>query len=162
VVGAGVAGLAAARRMHELRPDIEVALFEIEDVVGGRATSQNVLGAEFDPGAQYVRTPTPELERLLTSTLGHETLVDIGLPVWTSDGVGAIQPGDPLLDAGAKWTYSDGLSRLALELSRGSTVYEGIEVSQLDFGDAAITLVDSRGHSIAQARAVLLTPPGPA
>ncbi|HEU0168438.1 MAG TPA: FAD-dependent oxidoreductase, partial [Chloroflexota bacterium] len=126
IVGAGMAGLAAARR---LRDRFDVVVYERSPDVGGRATSRTVHGAVFDPGAQYAKAPSPELERLLTQELGHDTLGDIARPVWTFDGAGQVASGDPALDSGAKWTYSDGLIQLARELARGTGVRLGTEIN---------------------------------
>ncbi|MBV8085877.1 MAG: FAD-dependent oxidoreductase [Chloroflexi bacterium] len=144
IVGAGMAGLAAARR---LRGRFEVVVYERAADVGGRATSRTERGAVFDPGAQYAKAPTAELERLLTEELGHETLVDIARPVWTFDGGGRIEPGDPALDSGAKWTYSDGLIRLGRELARGTDVRLGTSVApeQLEADAVLVTAPESSG-----------------
>lgn len=52
VVGAGVAGLAAARRLTERR--IPVRILEAAERIGGRAWTENFCGAPFDLGATWL------------------------------------------------------------------------------------------------------------
>ncbi|WP_458185470.1 NAD(P)/FAD-dependent oxidoreductase [Haladaptatus sp. NG-WS-4] len=63
VVGAGLAGLVAARRLAEL--GIDVRLFEREDDVGGRVRSQREDGFVFDRGFQVLFTAYPAARREL-------------------------------------------------------------------------------------------------
>ncbi len=51
VVGAGIAGLAAARRFESLAPDAEVLLVERDDVVGGKVRTEHVDGLVVEAAA---------------------------------------------------------------------------------------------------------------
>jgi predicted NAD/FAD-dependent oxidoreductase len=62
IIGAGMAGLAAAHWLRRERPDIEVLIFEKSRGVGGRTATRRVQGAVFDHGAQYIKVATPEIE----------------------------------------------------------------------------------------------------
>ena len=53
VVGAGMAGLAAARRLRER--GVEVQVWEARDRIGGRATGVEVGGFTFDLGANWLQ-----------------------------------------------------------------------------------------------------------
>src|SRR6476661_3476634 len=132
IVGAGLAGLAAAHRLRERRPDVDVVLFEQSQEIGGRAATRRRFGAIFDDGAQYLKAATPAVEYFVTQELAHETLVDIARPVWVFDGQGTIQPGDPAQNADPKWTYSDGLSRLAENMATGLTIRRSLVVDRLE------------------------------
>ena len=162
VVGAGVCGLVATRRLRALRPDWRVAVFERGAQPGGRAFSRTVNGFIVDHGAQFVHSPTAEIERLLTVELGHETLVDIGRPVWTFRQDNVIEPGDPAHNAPKKWAYADGFARLGSELARGLDLRLGAEVAQLAPGDERFALLAPDGDRLGDARQVLLTLPAPA
>src|SRR5262245_24307187 len=107
IIGAGVAGLAAARALRRQQPDLEITIYEQSSVLGGRAATSRRDGYTFDHGAQNMRSPTPEIQRLLTEELPSGDLIDIGLPVWTFDGAGALAEGDPAQNAESKWTYRD-------------------------------------------------------
>jgi renalase len=160
IVGAGVAGLAAARRLAETRPGLAVTVFDKVHIVGGRAKSHHVHGAVVDHGAQYLKTPTAELHRYITHTLGHAQPLDIGRDVWVFDGSGKISPGDPEENAGEKWTYADGLERLPLAMSEGLDVRSNTLIEQLRATDDGYDLV-AGGEVVGHSRAVLLTPPAP-
>jgi phytoene dehydrogenase-like protein len=66
VVGAGLAGLAAARVVHEAGATVRV--LEASDGVGGRVRTDVVDGCRLDRGFQVVLTDYPELERQLDTT----------------------------------------------------------------------------------------------
>ncbi len=51
VVGGGIAGLAAARRLEELVPDAEVTLLESDSVVGGKIRTERTGGFVIEAGA---------------------------------------------------------------------------------------------------------------
>lgn len=162
IVGAGLAGLAAASRLHETRPEIDVVVYEAGREVGGRAATCLAHGVVFDHGAQYLKTPSPELHQFITQTLDHSTLVDINREVWSFDGTGRISPGDPAQNADPKWTYSDGLARLARELAAGIDVRLKTSVERFAVqAGGGFTLLGPDGTVVEQADLLLLTPPAP-
>ena len=161
VIGAGVAGLAAAHRLRQMEPATEIVVFEKSRGVGGRAATRRVNGVLFDHGAQYIKGATPPIERLLRDELAHDTLVDIARPVWTFDAANQIAAGDPNQNAEPKWTYTEGLTRLAKELARGLDIRFQARVHQLAYRGAVYHVVDEQGATLATADAVLLTPPAP-
>src|SRR4051794_37751662 len=57
VVGAGLAGLAAARHLH--RAGLEVVVVESDDAVGGRVRTDVVDGWRLDRGFQVLNTAYP-------------------------------------------------------------------------------------------------------
>jgi phytoene dehydrogenase-like protein len=63
VVGAGLAGLAAAVRLH--RRGLDVAVVEAGDAVGGRVRTDHVDGYTLDRGFQVLNTAYPELRRVV-------------------------------------------------------------------------------------------------
>jgi oxygen-dependent protoporphyrinogen oxidase len=60
VIGGGISGLAAARRVAELRPDAEVLVLEAADRVGGKLRREQVGGAWVDVGAEAMLARRPE------------------------------------------------------------------------------------------------------
>lgn len=161
IIGAGLAGLATAHQLHQIRPDITVTILEKSRGVGGRAATRRVNEATFDHGAQYLKAPTPELAALIQQSLAHDTLFDIGLPVWTFDRHGTIAPGDPAQNDEAKWTYSDGLTRLARELARGLTLRLTTRLGRIVLADGRYELYDEQDAPLGSADAVLFTAPAP-
>lgn len=66
VVGAGMAGLAAAQRLQSA--GFEVTLLEARDRVGGRMhTSTNATGTTLDLGASWIHGHQPQFEALVSS-----------------------------------------------------------------------------------------------
>lgn len=63
IVGAGVAGLTCARRLHE--EGLDVAVLEASDGVGGRVRTDRVDGFLLDRGFQVLLTGYPEAQRWL-------------------------------------------------------------------------------------------------
>ena len=183
IIGAGVAGLAAARALRQRRPDLAITIYEKSRGLGGRAATRRRDGYIFDHGAQYMKAPTPELERLLNAELPADDLIDIGQPVWTFDSAGAIAEGDPAQNADPKWTYRGGLSRLGKLLGaqldiqcetrvgrigrktkdEGRIVGASDSLWSLVFGlsFAGYELFDIQQHQVGEADLVLLTPPAP-
>jgi len=183
IIGAGVAGLVAARALRERGADLAIAIYEQSHQLGGRVTTRRRDGYIFDHGAQNLRAPTPEIARLLVDELPSAQLRDIGLPVWTFDGAGAIAQGDPALNAEPKWVYRDGLDRLGELLGAGLEVHRGVRIGgfwrktederpkdSISDGHSSVArrlssvnyeLFDIQGQKVAEASTILLTPPAP-
>ena len=62
VVGAGVAGLTAARYLSQ---SFDVVVVDKGRKVGGRLATRRIGGATFDHGAQFITTHTPEFAQLV-------------------------------------------------------------------------------------------------
>jgi phytoene dehydrogenase-like protein len=77
IVGAGLAGLAAARRAQEL--GLEVEIFEASDGVGGRVRSDQVGGFICDRGFQLINPAYPDLARYYRPDRFHhlEEAIDV-------------------------------------------------------------------------------------
>ena len=56
IIGAGAAGLAAARECQRLRKTF--VLIEARDRIGGRVFTDTSLGQPFDAGARYITGPS--------------------------------------------------------------------------------------------------------
>jgi oxygen-dependent protoporphyrinogen oxidase len=60
VVGGGISGLAAARRIAAARPDVDVIVLEASDRVGGKLLRAEVAGSWVDVGAEAMLARRPE------------------------------------------------------------------------------------------------------
>lgn len=85
IVGGGLAGLAAARTLHQA--GIDVHLIEASDAVGGRVRTDEVDGFLLDRGFQVILTAYPELERQFDVDALDLCSFDPGALVWI-DGRG--------------------------------------------------------------------------
>ena len=92
VVGAGLAGLAAARHLH--RAGRDVVVLEASDGVGGRVRTDLVDGYQLDRGFQVVLTAYPELEAQLDVPALQLRCFEPGALVW--DGTKMHMVGDPI------------------------------------------------------------------
>ena len=92
VVGAGVAGLAAAGELCHLRPDAEVVVLEQAARVGGKLRSATLAGHLVDVGAEAMLARRPEGLDLIGAAGLTDERVD---PLTTSAGIwapGGVRP----------------------------------------------------------------------
>lgn len=92
VVGAGLAGLAAAARLE--RGGRSVLVVEASDGIGGRVRTDQVDGFHLDRGFQVLLTAYPELHRQLDLEALHLRRFDPGALVWCAGSLHRV--GDPL------------------------------------------------------------------
>jgi predicted NAD/FAD-dependent oxidoreductase len=92
VVGAGLAGLAAARRLHQAGRSVVV--LESSDGVGGRVRTDDVDGFHLDRGFQVLLTAYPALHRQLDVDALHLRSFDPGALVRVGSSLRRV--GDPL------------------------------------------------------------------
>jgi renalase len=161
IIGAGLAGLAAARRLRELRPAVETTIYEKSRGLGGRAATRRRAGCVFDHGAQLFRTPSDALFQLVRGELPAEDLHAIEGSVWVFDQTNTIAEGDPMQNREPKWTYRDGISRLGKLLGAGLAIRTETRIARLEREHAGYRLIDVEGRAVGSADAVLLTPPAP-
>lgn len=109
IVGAGLAGLAAARSLANNGHEVEV--FEREDVVGGRVQTTRIGPYTFDPGATTLAPMGKTLEHVVLNELSTEHLVRIAKPVVSHDGVRAYS-GSLMAASTPRYCYSNGIDEL--------------------------------------------------
>lgn len=59
IIGAGISGLAAAHRLHELDPSLEVMLLESSNRIGGVIRTEAVQGFRIEYGPDSLLTQVP-------------------------------------------------------------------------------------------------------
>ena len=140
VVGAGIAGLAAALELGRRRPDVRVVVVEAADRVGGKVHTSEVGGLAVDEGADAMLRRVPEgvalaaaagLELTTPTTGAAGVLVDgalRALPTGTILGV----PGDLAALAASGLLSRTGLARVFRDADLpGEPVTADISVGEL-------------------------------
>jgi protoporphyrinogen oxidase len=70
ILGAGISGLAAAKRLQELFSCVDV--FEMKSYLGGHAYSHQIDGFIFDEGPHVSFTKRPEIQKFLADSVGGQ------------------------------------------------------------------------------------------
>lgn len=162
IIGAGVSGLAAAWELS--RQGVRSVVMEKSRGVSGRAATRSHGGCRFDHGANYFKLEDPRVTRLVRDQLPTDELISIPGDVHVFDGDGRIQPGDPSINAAAKWNYRRGISTLGKLLEAGAPlarVVRSTRIVKLDGGDGAWTCIDENGDAFGPFGKVLITLPAP-
>lgn len=136
VVGAGLSGLACARRLGELRPELDVQVVDKGRGVGGRMATRRMGDARFDHGAQFFTTRSNDFSALIADAVAAGAVVE-----WTR-GFEADPDGYP------RWCGAQGMTSLAKWM---------VSSADLDV-DLGTTMVDLREHPAA---AYVVTAPIP-
>lgn len=161
IVGAGPAGLAAAFALRD--SNCAVTVFEKSKGLCGRAAARTRHGVRLEPGANYIKIDSPEVENLIRQQLPTGELVEIENDIWTHDATGRFEPGDPDLNLEPKWTYRSGISTLGKLLAAESKaeIVRKSRITALEPDKSAWKLLDENGSKHGPFERVLLTPPGP-
>jgi predicted NAD/FAD-dependent oxidoreductase len=161
IIGAGLAGLAAALRLSEA--GAEVTVFEKSRGLSGRAATRSKEGCRYDFGASYFKVSSNEVARLIFETLPTEGLTRIVGDILPFDRHGVISRPDTEGHAGARWNYRDGISTLGkLIVARGGfTVENGVRLTRLEHAGGRWHLEAEEGRTFEDFHLVLLTPPAP-
>lgn len=136
VVGAGIAGLACARALHD--HGLNVTVLEKGRGVGGRTSTRREQQWRFDHGAPHFTTHDPRLAPFVSS--------------WLHDGV--------VLPLGDALTGRDGMNGVAKHLASPLTVKAGVQVTSLHRREDGWHVLDQHGTAHT-ADVVLFTTPAP-
>lgn len=154
VIGAGLAGLSAARTLTGR--GWSVTVLEQAQTLGGRATTIGPAGERLDLGAQFFSISQPRLTHLLEAWLEHGVAVP-----WC--------PGVPLLgqsggeDGRQRYRCPGGISALAVALAGDQSVFTSVSVTRCDAAAQRWTVHGVVHGAVQQwqADALVLTPPVP-
>jgi len=138
IVGAGLAGLAAARRATEL--GLRAEIFEASDGVGGRVRSDQINGFTCDRGFQLVNPSYPALSRYYSrELLGNDSFHRLPRGIDVVIGERVHRLGDPRTSlsflkgdlASATGSLAEKLrfARYLIAISRGKESELGTEIS---------------------------------
>ena len=148
VIGAGIAGLAAA---HELSPRHTVVVLDKGRGVGGRLATRRNGDASFDHGAQVVTTRSEWFGSLIADARSAGIVHE-----WFRGEVG---PSGPSGTGHPRWCAVGGMSAIAKHLAQGLDVRTSVRVvSVTTDGDGWLVRTED---DVLPASAVVLTAPVP-
>jgi predicted NAD/FAD-dependent oxidoreductase len=147
VVGAGLAGIACARRLAEA--GVHARVFEAQRAPGGRLATRRFAVASFDHGAQFVTATDPEFRGLLERAAA-------------AGAAGRWQPAWPERDRrGELWVGAPAMNSLPRHLAEGLDVEYGARILRLERSRRGWALLDDRGAAHTDFTAVALALPAP-
>ncbi|MBS1713568.1 MAG: FAD-dependent oxidoreductase [Armatimonadetes bacterium] len=129
VVGAGLAGLAAARSLKA--GGASPVVFESASEIGGRCRSETIEGFTFDYGATSVAPLGRDLGRVMLEELPKDDLVAIPQPVMAHNGF-RVQTSGVTAARTPRYTYAPGIGRLPQLLAAGLDVVTDRSVASID------------------------------
>lgn len=151
VVGAGMAGLVAARALQDR--GIGVTVIDKGRGVGGRMATRRIEDAVFDHGAQFFTVRSERFRALVDSWLADGLAAE-----WARGFAGP--DGDPRSDGHPRYRGAQGMTTIPRALAQGLSVRTGERVVR-----AAVNggrwLVDTDRDTRLFADALILTPPVP-
>lgn len=149
VIGAGLAGIACARRLNSA--GFQVHVFECQRAAGGRLATRRFEAASFDHGAQYLTVSDPVFRQAMRHSQAAG-VVDIWRPAWPD--------GDP--GRGEIWVGTPGMSALPRHLAQGLDIEYGARIVRLERARSGWNLVDERGSAHPDFELVVIALPAPA
>ncbi len=153
VIGAGIAGLAAARTLK--KHDIQCIVFEKSNGVGGRVATRRIGSYTFDTGATSIAPRGRKMEPVMLSELNIEDLVKIERPIYVH-AFGRVSPGDSFRNRIPRYTYKSGNTQFPKMLASDLDVRLEHEVGGI--GRKSENKFEIFGESF---DALILTPPIP-
>lgn len=152
IVGAGVAGLAAARSLKSRGH--EPVVFEKDDYIGGRCLTVRSGEFLFDLGATSVAPRGMALEAAMLRELPADGITRISKPIHTHAAL-RVSAGDPAKNRVERYTYREGNQMLATLLAEGLDVRLASPVEDLERTNGEFRVRREEFD------AIILTPPVP-
>lgn len=153
IVGAGMAGLGAARRLA--KDGHEAVVFEIAERVGGRVCTATHGAYTFDCGATDLAPGNSNLADTMLHELDTSELLTIDKPIYTHASL-RVTPSDTARAMGPRYTYLRGNDTLAQLLAEGLDVRPGTGISAMEHRADGTYLMAGEVFD-----ALILTPPVP-
>lgn len=162
VVGAGISGLSAARRLAEA--GLDVLLLEKSRGPGGRASTRRLelpdgRAASIDHGAQFFTARDPLFRRQAEDWLSRKVCEGWATGFETWDGSRLLPP-DPRWEA-PRYACRDGMNALGKDLARGLNVRPDCRVGAVSRDERGWRLEPGGERPAVRARALFVSSPIP-
>ena len=153
VIGAGLAGLAFARRVQAAGASVRV--LDKGRGVGGRAATRRFGGARVDHGAQFFTARDPAFQAVVDEGLVSGWIREWfrSIPEWRENKVHTRPDGHP------RYACPEGISALPKFLAQGLDIVTEAEVQGLEWGDAGYVATAKDGRVFAGTTLILNVPP---
>ena len=149
IIGAGMAGLTAARELHRYGRDVVV--LDKGRGVGGRMATRRIEQARLDHGAQYFRAATPEFQRIVQLLSAENVIVEWPLKRTDATDTAFDQP---------HYIGVDGMNAVAKALARPLTILTGETVVTFR-AEATGWSVETASGGLYYGDSLLITAPAP-
>lgn len=154
VVGAGIAGLTAAR--HLIQRGFRVCVFEKSRGPGGRMATRRHDDLQFDHGAQYFTSRTPEYRRCVDQWVEAGVVARWRPRLGLASGGRIVEKED---DGISRYVGMPRMSALTRHLAAGLDIRYQTRVGALDRMQAGWIVRDADGLQLGEYAAVILTTP---
>jgi hypothetical protein len=153
VVGAGLAGLAAARELADAGR--RVTVMDEGHGPGGRTSHRVRGGFQYDHGAQYFTVRTPRFRTKVEAWRRSAVVAPWSPRLVAVDAEGTV----PKTETRERYVGVPGMDAMAADLARGLDVRRGVRVERLKRTDAAWQLLGDGDVVLAEADTVLVAAP---
>jgi len=155
VVGAGIAGLAAARRLAE--GHAAPMVFDKARRPGGRVSTRRAHDLAFDHGAQYFTCRDPAFEFLVSDWCRRGVAARWNAPIVTlTNGLHGEARGEP-----ARYVGVPGMSALARDLAADLDVVCEQRIERIERSSGKWRVISDAGHVFDGFDAVVIATPAP-
>lgn len=149
VIGAGMAGLTAARALVD--QGVDVVVLDKGRAVGGRMATRRWQGAVFDHGAQHFSARSEPFDQVVSGLVERDVArVWLRTPSWTHPERGVER----------RYVGTGGMRRVPEALATGLAVGTGIRVDALELGPGRVTAI-AGGERVITGSGVIVTAPLP-
>ena len=156
VIGAGISGLIAARKLQE--NGLRVTVVDKNPKTGGRLATEEINSGLADLGAQFFTTRSAEFKNMVKGWISAG-VVYAWAKSW-SDGSIEPHPSFERASGHPRYAAHQGMSGLANFLARDLDVLLNCQITSLTAGQSGWHAHDSQGN-IYKSQAVLITAPVP-
>lgn len=141
VVGAGIAGLAAARRLTAAGHNVVV--WDKGRGVGGRVATRRIGDFAFDSGATSIAPRGRALEQVMLRELPTDDLVRLEREIHVLQALRVV-PGNPDRNRVPRYAYRNGNTRLPKLLAEGLDVRLDVQIETLEREDRGWRVLNER------------------